>query len=175
MASRLVFIIASIFSSCFIHGQSAMKNYRTSIQVGYPLLVGFDSPAPGLHLGIHPIYRLRSWLAAEGQLSYVSGKFRRDDGIFQHDGGSIRYYNAMAGPRIYFLSESSKWRLAMNLLIGYVRGREQEYRSSVLYTDQYSTLNSSLGLMVEKSHTWTFGASLEGPTLIGSLKIGYAF
>ena len=157
-------ILLTLFLSC-IFFLSQLQAQRTSVGImggaSFPILDnGF-----GVHVGIHPSYRLNSYLSLEGQASFTTNFI--DAGFLSGQTSRDQFIQLLAGPRIYLSPRDSKNRYYFNLLLGW-GARVSALR---LLDDYNNYFGYSGGFYAQFSH-WILGVGYETPQNI-FFKIGY--
>lgn len=164
-----------MFSSVINAQEKSVAERANTLYVGYPAFI-FDPPDIGFYLGYNLEIVKKDRFSWEGQASLSYSSFKRDDGIFAHDGGSTFVGGVLFGPRVYLMKSEKDVRLFFNFLPGLVMVIDQEYQrdNSIdrLNTDTSPAFGYSIGSYLQFNNTWIVGVSFEQ---YGSLvfKLGY--
>jgi hypothetical protein len=160
------------FSSIF--GQKA----HFSLQGGYPLLMGFDSPNSGFYASLHATQRLNPSFAMEEKIAFANGKFMRNDNFFGHNGGSTTLTTAALGIRWNMRREATDFNPSLSIFpIGGGWFKDEQYNNdgALITPDKRFTYAPSAALNFQIKEHYNLGVELEVIGLIGSLYLGYSF
>jgi hypothetical protein len=175
MKKLILFLFLSFFASI---SSVFAQNSQISLQAGFPLLMGFDTPNQGIYASIHETQGLNPSFAMEEKVATTYGKFRQNDDFFGHNGGHLSLSTAALGIRWNMRKEAIDFNPSLSLFplgIGYLNNMEYNKAGELITPDNRFIYAPSAALNVQIMKHYNIGIELEAAGLIGSFYAGYSF
>lgn len=155
-------IISLLLLAGNILGQGINMKHQMTVGLSVPAL----SEGRGFHLAYSPSVNIFKYIELQAQLSYCNTKIT--SAFLSGAKGWQKSVNILAGPRIYFRSETKMFRPYWFLLVG--MNRYVEERNGTL-RDPENSFGLTTGFMAEINH-FVVGFAAESPG-IAVLRFGY--
>jgi hypothetical protein len=170
----LLFFLSFFASKASIFAQKT----QFSLQAGFPLMMGFDTPNRGIYASIHATQGLNPSFAIEEKIAFTHGKFQQSDDFFGHNGGHITLATTALGIRWNMRKEATDFNPSLSIFpigIGYFENVEYNKAGNPITPDKRFTYAPSAALNVQIKQHYNIGLEIEMLGLVGSLYVGYRF